>query len=39
MNLKIDIYHPSLQFKEVGKVWSARVGISYRAVFATIKSQ
>ncbi|APB33994.1 hypothetical protein GlitD10_1669 [Gloeomargarita lithophora Alchichica-D10] len=35
--LKTDIYHPSLQFKKVGKVWSARVGISYRAVAAEIE--
>ncbi|MBS4051731.1 MAG: hypothetical protein KGZ69_11070 [Methylomonas sp.] len=30
--LKIDSSHPSLQFKKVGKVWSARIGISYRAL-------
>lgn len=24
--------HPSLHFKKVGKVWSARVGISHRAL-------
>jgi hypothetical protein len=30
--LKIDPSQPSLQFKKVGKVWSARIGISYRAL-------
>ncbi|AEG02226.1 hypothetical protein Metme_3872 [Methylomonas methanica MC09] len=30
--LKTDPSHPSLQFKKVGKVWSARIGISYRAL-------
>jgi hypothetical protein len=30
--LKDDIHHPSLQFKKVGKFWSARVGIDYRAL-------
>jgi hypothetical protein len=35
--LKSDIYHPSLHFKKVGRVWSARVGITYRAVSAEIK--
>jgi hypothetical protein len=24
--------HPSLQFKKVGTVWSARVGLAYRAL-------
>jgi len=24
--------HPSLQFKKVGHVWSARVGLAYRAL-------
>lgn len=36
--LRSDICHPSLQFKKVGKVWSARVGISYRAVSAEIEN-
>ena len=35
--LKSDIYHPSLHFKKVGKVWSARVGKNYRAVSAEIE--
>ena len=26
--------HPSLQFKKLGKIWSARVGIHYRALAA-----
>ena len=27
-----DPHHPSIQFKKVGKYWSARVGIHYRAL-------
>jgi hypothetical protein len=30
--LKADPQHPSLHFKRVGKYWSVRVGLSYRAV-------
>ena len=30
--LKNDPYHPSLKFKKVGKFWSARVGLNYRAL-------
>ena len=30
--LKQDQNHPSLHFKKVGRFWSARVGIKYRAV-------
>jgi hypothetical protein len=30
--LKADSRHPSLHFKKVGRLWSARVGIQYRAV-------
>jgi hypothetical protein len=30
--LKNDPAHPSLQFKKVGKLWSARVGSDYRAL-------
>jgi len=30
--LKQDPKHPSLHFKKVGRYWSARVGIHYRAV-------
>lgn len=30
--LKADPRHPSLRFKKVGRLWSARVGLHYRAV-------
>ena len=30
--LKRDPFHPSLHFKKVGRFWSVRVGIYYRAV-------
>jgi hypothetical protein len=30
--LKVNPAHPSLHFKKIGKLWSARVGINYRAV-------
>ena len=30
--LKSDQYHPSVHFKQVGRYWSARVGLHYRAV-------
>jgi len=30
--LKADPKHPSLQFKKVGKFWSARVGLAHRAL-------
>lgn len=30
--LKADLTHPSLQFKKVGKLWSARVSQDYRAL-------
>ena len=30
--LKADPRHPSLHFKKVGRLWSARIGIHYRAV-------
>ena len=30
--LKANRAHPSLHFKKVGKVWSARVGLHYRAI-------
>jgi hypothetical protein len=30
--LKADPNHPSLHFKKVGRFWSARVGLSYRAL-------
>ncbi len=30
--LKTDPSHPSLHFKKVGKFWSARIGLDYRAL-------
>ena len=30
--LKRNPYHPSLHFKKVGRFWSARIGLEYRAV-------
>ena len=30
--LKADPKHPSLHFKKVGTIWSARVGLHYRAL-------
>jgi hypothetical protein len=30
--LKQDPYHPSLRFKKIGRVWSARVGNHHRAL-------
>jgi hypothetical protein len=30
--LKQDPYHPSLHFKQIGRFWSARVGLRYRAL-------
>ena len=30
--LKNDPRHPSLHFKKVGKFWSARIGMGYRAL-------
>ena len=30
--LRNDSLHPSLRFKKVGRFWSARVGLSYRAL-------
>jgi hypothetical protein len=30
--LKSDERHPSLQFKKVGRFWSVRVGLHYRAL-------
>ena len=32
--LKSNPRHPSLHFKKVGNLWSARVGLSYRALAA-----
>jgi hypothetical protein len=30
--LKSDPYHPSLHFKRMGRFWSVRVGLRYRAL-------
>jgi hypothetical protein len=30
--LRDDPYHPSLHFKKVGRFWSVRVGLHYRAL-------
>ncbi|MEW6235298.1 MAG: hypothetical protein AB1656_07925 [Candidatus Omnitrophota bacterium] len=30
--LKSNPWHPSLHFKKIGKVWSARIGMDYRAL-------
>jgi hypothetical protein len=30
--LKLDPFHPSLHFKKVGRFWSVRVGMGYRAL-------
>jgi hypothetical protein len=35
--LKENLSHPSLQFKKVGKVWSARIGSNYRAIATQIE--
>lgn len=34
--LKSDPRHPSLHFKKVGRFWSARIGIRYRALAVEI---
>jgi len=36
--LKADPSHPSLHFKKLGKVWSARVGAHYRALAVEVDS-
>jgi mRNA-degrading endonuclease RelE of RelBE toxin-antitoxin system len=35
--LKDNPSHPFLQFKKVGKIWSARVGSNYRAIATQIE--
>lgn len=30
--LKADPRHPSLQLKQIGKLWSVRIGLHYRAL-------
>jgi hypothetical protein len=32
--LKENPHHPSLQFKKIGRLWSVRVGLRYRALAA-----
>jgi hypothetical protein len=34
--LKRDPHHPSLQFKKVGRYWSVRIGLRYRALAADV---
>ena len=34
--LQLDPQHPSLHFKKVGRFWSVRVGLRYRALAADI---
>jgi hypothetical protein len=34
--LKRDPRHPSLQFKKVGRYWSVRIGLRYRALAADV---
>ena len=36
--LKRDPRHPSIRFKRIGKLWSARVGIHHRALAVPDKS-
>jgi hypothetical protein len=36
--LKKNQNHPSLNLKKIGKIWSVRVGISYRALATEIDS-
>jgi hypothetical protein len=35
--LKIDPQHPSLHFKKVGRFWSVRVGLRYRALATDVE--
>ncbi|MFK5913164.1 MAG: hypothetical protein QM484_02225 [Woeseiaceae bacterium] len=35
--LKNNSKHPSLHFKKVGNFWSARVGLSYRALAVSVE--
>jgi len=34
-----DPHHPSLQFKKVGRFWSARVGLQHRALAVVINDE
>ncbi|MGO9701029.1 MAG: hypothetical protein ACLPX7_17390 [Xanthobacteraceae bacterium] len=36
--LKENPQHPSLQFKKVGRFWSARVGLRYRALAVEVEN-
>lgn len=36
--LKADPRHPSLHFKKVGRMWSVRIGIHYRAAAIEVGS-
>lgn len=35
--LKSDPHHPSLQLKKVGRFWSVRIGLRYRALAAEVE--
>ena len=35
--LEADPFHPSLHFKKVGKLWSARIGAHYRALAVEVE--
>jgi len=35
--LKSDPFHPSLHFKKLGKAWSARIGLRYRALAVEVE--
>ena len=37
--LKAEPRHPSLRFKKIGKFWSARVGLRFRALAVEASSQ
>ena len=35
--LKRDPHHPSLHLKKIGRIWSARVGLRYRALATEVE--
>jgi hypothetical protein len=35
--LKRDPHHPSLRLKKVGRIWSARIGLRYRALATEVE--
>ncbi len=35
--LKLNPNHPSLHFKKIGRYWSVRIGIHYRALAVSVK--